>query len=315
MTQDTATRSRHRDPQDTARTAMNVSDIRTQERPTETARDDGVVLRLDSVDKHYPGVHAIKNVSLDGAPRRGPRPGRRRTAPANPPWSASPPGRSTPTRGRSRSVASPPATPSPQWCREQGLAIVYQEPALLAGSDRRREHAPEHARTAPAHGGRPDRVGADRSGRWSSVAAIDPRTPVRELAPDARFVVEIAKALAEEPKVIVLDEPTEHLLPAAVDRTVPADRRTHRRRRRGRLHLASPQRGQTDRAHRLGAARRRPGRHLRRRRRHRAGRGQPRRRPRTDPRPDPQRHPHHADRRTPAAGRRPVRGSVRRRRR
>ena len=194
---------------------MNVSDIRTQERPTETPRDDGVVLRLDSVDKHYPGVHAIKKVSL--TVRRGE---------VHALVGQNGAGKSTlvgiaagsvhPDSGLVEIGGVTATHPSPQWCREQGLAIVYQEPALLPDltvAENMRLSMPEQHRPTVA-----DQIGVAQTvlSRWSSVAAIDPRTPVRELAPDARFVVEIAKALAEEPKVIVLDEPTEHLLPAAV---------------------------------------------------------------------------------------------------
>ena len=38
------------------------------------------------------------------------------------------------------------------------------------------------------------------------------------LSPEQRFIVEIVKALAAKPKVLVLDEPTEHLLAEDVDR-------------------------------------------------------------------------------------------------
>ena len=46
---------------------------------------------------------------------------------------------------------------------------------------------------------------------WSRNRKIDPTLPVRDLGPDVRFMVEISKALAQQPKVLILDEPTEHL--------------------------------------------------------------------------------------------------------
>jgi ribose transport system ATP-binding protein len=46
---------------------------------------------------------------------------------------------------------------------------------------------------------------------WSNDVSIDPREHVTMLNPEQRFIVEIVKALECKPKVLVLDEPTEHL--------------------------------------------------------------------------------------------------------
>jgi len=54
--------------------------------------------------------------------------------------------------------------------------------------------------------------------QWSDDVAIDPSTRVLSLNPEQRFIVEIVKALAAKPKVLVLDEPTEHLLGEDVER-------------------------------------------------------------------------------------------------
>lgn len=54
--------------------------------------------------------------------------------------------------------------------------------------------------------------------QWSDDVAIDENERVVSLGPEQRFIVEIVKALAAKPKVLVLDEPTEHLLTEDVDR-------------------------------------------------------------------------------------------------
>ena len=194
---------------------MYVSDVQVQESPVHEVPDQDVVLRLEAVDKKYPGVHAIKNVSL--TVRRGEvhaLVGQNGAGKSTLVGIAA--GSITADSGTVEIGGVAAADPSPAWCREQGLAIVYQEPALLPDltvAENMRLSMPEELR--PSVG---DQVSWAEGilARWSNVASIDPRTPVRELQPDARFVVEIAKALAEEPKVIVLDEPTEHLLPPAV---------------------------------------------------------------------------------------------------
>jgi ribose transport system ATP-binding protein len=175
-----------------------------------------VVLRLDGVDKWYTAVHALKGVSLDV-----------RAGEIHALVGENGAGKSTLVGVAAGSVTADSGTveiggatseaPSPEWAREAGLAIVYQEPALLPDLT----VAENMALSMPA-ASRP-KLGEQVTwakgilASWHSVARINPALPVRELRPDARFVVEISRALAEDPKVIILDEPTEHLLPAAVE--------------------------------------------------------------------------------------------------
>jgi ribose transport system ATP-binding protein len=180
------------------------------------AGDRDLVLRLDSVDKFYPGVHALKGVSLEV--RRGE---------IHALVGENGAGKSTLVGVAAGSVVADSGSveiggqtsdsPSPEWSREAGLAIVYQEPALLPDLT-----VAENMAVGMPHAHRPkisEQVEWAEAilSRWKSVAHIDPTLPVRELRPDARFVVEISRALAEEPQVIILDEPTEHLLPSAVE--------------------------------------------------------------------------------------------------
>jgi ribose transport system ATP-binding protein len=51
--------------------------------------------------------------------------------------------------------------------------------------------------------------------RWGMT--IDPRRPIGEIPLPHRFVVEITKAILGDPRVLILDEPTEHLAAADVD--------------------------------------------------------------------------------------------------
>ena len=105
----------------------------------------------------------------------------------------------------------------PARTRELGLAVVHQEPALLPDLT----VAENFLLALPV-----SRVPASKDvNAWVESALEDfvgsrditPQTPVRELSPDGRFVVEIARAFAAEPAVLILDEPTEHLGAAEVD--------------------------------------------------------------------------------------------------
>jgi ribose transport system ATP-binding protein len=173
------------------------------------------VLCLVDVDKRYPGVHALKHVSL--AVRRGE---------VHAIVGENGAGKSTlvgvaagtvvPDSGKVEIAGATAAHPTPEWSRERGLAIVHQEPALLPDltvAENMRLGVPAHLRPSAAS----QRAWtAERLAPWRGAAEIDPGTHVRDLRPDERFVVEIARALAGEPAVLILDEPTEHLLPEGV---------------------------------------------------------------------------------------------------
>jgi ribose transport system ATP-binding protein len=106
----------------------------------------------------------------------------------------------------------------PDLARELGLAIVRQEPALMPDLS-----VAENLYLGMPHALRPSlgRLNAwarELLKHWSDDVSIDPRDHVMTLNPEQRFIVEIVKALECEPKVLVLDEPTEHLATEDVDR-------------------------------------------------------------------------------------------------
>lgn len=99
----------------------------------------------------------------------------------------------------------------PMRARELGLAIVRQEPALL----------PDLTVAENLYlGVSPDkRPGSHQILSWAEgkLALWGENVPVRatdrvdQLHPQQRFIVEICRALSQDPEVLVLDEPTEHL--------------------------------------------------------------------------------------------------------
>ncbi len=112
----------------------------------------------------------------------------------------------------SRSSCTRPATP-----QARGIGIIYQELNLcsnLSVVDN------IYLGRELVRGGRIDR-GAQRDGARELIQRlghdIDPDTPVSELRVGQQQIVEIAKALIQELRVLIMDEPTSALSTAEVD--------------------------------------------------------------------------------------------------
>ena len=115
-------------------------------------------------------------------------------------------------------VAGTTIAGDPELARDCGLAIVRQEPALmpdLSVAENLYLGVPRRARPALSEAVPWSKM---LLRTWSDDIAIDPKERVASLNPEQRFIVEIVKALAANPKVLVLDEPTEHLLGEDVER-------------------------------------------------------------------------------------------------
>jgi ribose transport system ATP-binding protein len=102
--------------------------------------------------------------------------------------------------------------------RTLGLAIVRQEPALMPDLT-----VAENLYLGVPESERPSLLSVTDWAqtllkRWSDDVPISSSERVLSLNPEQRFIVEIVKALAAKPKVLVLDEPTEHLLAEDVER-------------------------------------------------------------------------------------------------
>lgn len=99
----------------------------------------------------------------------------------------------------------------PHTARQLGIAIVRQEPALMPDLS-----IAENLYLGVTEEFRPPlRALLPWASRVMSAwgeTAIDVRDRVEQLGPQNRFIVEICRALAQNPRVLILDEPTEHLV-------------------------------------------------------------------------------------------------------
>jgi len=175
---------------------------------------DRIELRLTDVQKSFGGVRALKGVSLEVQAGEvhallGENGAGKSTL------MAVAAGALEPDTGTVEIGGEPLVAANPMAALELGLAVVYQHPAiaddltvmenlmLAVPADRRPSF-----RQAPAWA-------------WEKLeavgAAISPARRAASLSPAEHQLVEIAKALALEPRVLVLDEPTAALGAAEVE--------------------------------------------------------------------------------------------------
>lgn len=167
-----------------------------------------VVLKLHGITKSFPGVLALNDVSIEA-----------RAGEVHALVGENGAGKSTLMAIASGALAPDAGTieiggqallhSSPDKARELGLAIVRQDPALLPDLT-----VAENI----AIGVGIEKVGGLRKAvKWAQgqvdpwEMSIDARSRISDLSQEQRFIVEISKALALKPKVLILDEPTEHL--------------------------------------------------------------------------------------------------------
>ncbi|TCK09336.1 ATP-binding cassette domain-containing protein [Marinobacterium mangrovicola] len=175
-----------------------------------------ILLKVDSVTKLFPGVRALDNVTFEV-----------RAGEVHALVGENGAGKSTLMGVASGALMADEGSVAicgervlgdPEVARDLGLAIVRQEPALmpdLTVSENLYLGVPPRCRP-PIN--QTKQWARELLGRWSQDVSVDPGDRVNTLNPEQRFIVEIVKALAAEPKVLVLDEPTEHLLPEDVER-------------------------------------------------------------------------------------------------
>ena len=185
--------------------------------PAPTVRPAGQnLLELTGVCKTFPGVRALHDVSFEvRAGEVHGLVGENGAGKSTLMGVAS--GALTATEG-TVTIAGEEMRGDPERARELGLAIVRQEPSLmpdLTVAENLYLGLPEALRPSLS---KLSQWSAGLLARWSKDVAIRVSDHVATLNPEQRFIVEIVKALAAEPKVLVLDEPTEHLATEDVDR-------------------------------------------------------------------------------------------------
>lgn len=167
-----------------------------------------VVLKLHGITKRFPGVLALNEVTLEA-----------KAGEVHALVGENGAGKSTLMAIASGALAPDAGTieidgknllqPSPDMARELGLGIVRQDPALLPDLT-----VAENI----AIGVGIKRIGGlGKAVKWAQ-SQVDPwemninaHSRVSDLSQEQRFIVEISKALSLKPKVLILDEPTEHL--------------------------------------------------------------------------------------------------------
>jgi len=177
---------------------------------------DAILLQLDAVTKLFPGVKALDSVSF--SVRGGEVHGLVGENGAGKSTLMGVASGALVADGGAVTLCGNVVGGDPDLARELGLAIVRQEPALmpdLTVAENLYLGVPLRCRPSLA---RAVPWAAELLRQWSDDVAVDPHDRVMGLGPEHRFIVEIVKALAADPMVLVLDEPTEHLLAEDVER-------------------------------------------------------------------------------------------------
>jgi len=186
-------------------------DARGAPATTEPAEGDPAapaLLRLAGIVRTFPGVRALTDVSLTV-----------RSGEVHALVGENGAGKSTLMAVASGSLAPDDGTveiggqlltqADPEVARELGLGIVRQDPALLPDLTVAENMAIGAGYKRAGGLGNAPKWAQEQLDPWGM--AIDARRRVGDLSVEQRFVVEIAKALVLQPKVLILDEPTEHL--------------------------------------------------------------------------------------------------------
>jgi ribose transport system permease protein/ribose transport system ATP-binding protein len=173
------------------------------------------VLRLVDVVKTYPGVVALKGVSLEVRPGEvhalvGENGAGKSTL------IAVAAGATVPDTGTVEIGGQPLDPPTPAAAQALGLAVVYQHTLVLDDLT-----VTENLVYPMPRGVRPSIRSAEGWARHQFAmlgATVDPRLRAEDLTVAERQLLEIARAMALDSKVLVLDEPTESLTVAESER-------------------------------------------------------------------------------------------------
>ncbi|GAA1010552.1 hypothetical protein Aple_029220 [Acrocarpospora pleiomorpha] len=173
-------------------------------------------LRVSAVTKTFPGVTALDEVALEvGAGEVHGVVGENGAGKST--LMAVISGALVPDRGTVE-VGGRAMDGGPNLARELGVAIVRQEPALLPDLTVAENL---YLKVPPAHRPQPGAMSRWAEGclrEWDQETRIRPDARVSQLVAEERFIVEISAALSSRPKVLILDEPTEHLGERDVER-------------------------------------------------------------------------------------------------